>query len=55
MTSDQTENPAEPLRCRKCGSTDMVHDAWAEWDHENQCWTVRQVFDHSHCMTCEDQ
>ena len=41
--------------CRKCGSDDVRRDAWAEWDTENQEWTLGTVFDQGHCEACEGE
>ena len=39
--------------CRDCGSTRVTRDAWAQWDSEEQCWTLAQIFDYSYCFDCE--
>lgn len=38
--------------CGKCGSTNIVADAWAEWDSEAGDWSLRTVFDHTQCDDC---
>lgn len=35
--------------CRRCGSTQVLRDAWAEWDVDTQQWTLSAVFDHAVC------
>jgi len=51
------KNPTDPIQhphCSDCGSTDVLFDAYAEWDHENQCFTVQNIMDKGHqCNTCE--
>ncbi len=39
--------------CAHCGSRNVVRDAWAEWDFENQCWELAAVFDAAHCEDCD--
>lgn len=42
--------------CNLCGSSDVLADAYAEWDSENQCWTVQQIFDKgAYCNTCDSE
>ena len=38
--------------CSQCGSDQIVKDAWAEWDTENQCWELGSIFDHTECQGC---
>lgn len=38
--------------CQTCGSENVMRDAWAVWDHENQCWELGSIFDHAHCDDC---
>lgn len=38
--------------CNRCGSDNVVKDAWAEWDPETQTWGLRTVFDYSICDDC---
>lgn len=39
--------------CQECGSTEVVKDAWAEWDEETQEWVLQNVFDMGYCQNCE--
>ena len=40
--------------CATCGSEDVLADAFAEWDAENQCWSVQCVMDKGHyCNACD--
>jgi hypothetical protein len=41
--------------CRDCRSEDVVRDAWAEWDVEDQRWVLRDTYDHAYCNTCGDE
>jgi len=41
--------------CSNCGSADVSRDAWAQWDVESQRWTLRHVFDHAYCHTCDQE
>lgn len=38
--------------CCKCGSEDVMLDAWAEWDFANQEWTLRSTHDNAFCNDC---
>ena len=39
--------------CDKCNSTDVVIDAWAEWNTDMQAWTLGDTFQHQYCRACE--
>jgi hypothetical protein len=42
--------------CATCGSDDVLRDAWAEWDVEQQQWVLQNVFDHAVCEgACEGE
>ena len=41
------------IRCRHCGSADVVRDASAEWDDTQQDWVLASVFDAAYCNLCE--
>ncbi len=43
------------LKCKVCGSTNIIKDAWAEWDEENQKWILSSVYDHVYCTNCEGE
>ena len=43
------------MTCSHCGGENVKLDAWAEWDHENQQWTLGQTFDHAHCDDCDGE
>lgn len=44
---------AEPV-CERCGSNDVVRDAWAAWNPETGLWDLSQVFDDGYCRACEE-
>ena len=41
--------------CCKCGSTNVVADAFAEWDVENQDWVLRATYDYHVCDECGEE
>lgn len=41
--------------CQRCGSEDVRHDAWAEWDFDHQEWTLAETFDYAHCNNCDGE
>jgi hypothetical protein len=52
------EAAAERYRqvCATCGSENVLADAYAEWDIENQCWSVQNVMDKGHyCNACDGE
>ena len=38
--------------CPKCGSDNVVADATARWNSENQQWEVSSVFEQGGCDEC---
>ena len=38
------------MTCNHCGGTDILKDAYAEWDGEK--WVLHSVYDHTICDTC---
>lgn len=52
-------DPASPAQvrvrpiCPKCGSADIVKDASAQWDEENQCWSLSGTYDGETCQACD--
>ena len=38
--------------CPECGSDEVVWDAWAEWDEQEQAMVLKTSFDHSVCDAC---
>ena len=45
------ENKQRPV-CRYCGSTEILRDAWASWDPDQQEWVLEAIFDFFHCNRC---
>ena len=64
-TYDEAQEPAQLSHdhrtmvkyvCDLCGSDDVLSDAYAEWDVDNQVWSVQNVFDKgAFCNTCEGE
>lgn len=48
-----SENLKVQMVCAHCGSSDVMRDAWAEWDVETQDWVLGTIFDHAHCNDCD--
>ena len=38
--------------CDECGSTNILRDAWAEWNVEKQDWVLSEYFDNTECGDC---
>jgi hypothetical protein len=38
--------------CTACGSADVRCDAYAEWDHDSQQWSLTTTFDNTDCENC---
>ena len=41
--------------CSNCGGSNVVRDAWAEWDPVRQEWILQSTFDESYCYDCEGE
>ena len=41
--------------CATCGSEDVLVDAWAKWDIENQGWVVSETFRNAICGECDGE
>ena len=39
--------------CGSCGSNLVTRDAWAEWDVDEQDWSLGAVYDYAFCHKCE--
>ena len=39
--------------CGVCGSTNLVYDAYAQWDVDNQRMELRSNYDQCDCLDCE--
>lgn len=49
------EEPKLRMVCETCGSEDVSHDAWGDWDVEEQNWVLRTMFDYAHCHACDGE
>lgn len=48
-------NPALPgWYCADCGSTDIHHDAVAQWNPEKKDFEIVAVYDDCWCVDCEE-
>jgi len=41
--------------CTSCKGNQVLLDAFASWDVENQCWILFQTFDDSFCNNCKQE
>lgn len=41
--------------CSMCGSSDVLMDAWAEWDSEQQAWALHDTVTNSFCQRCHGE
>jgi hypothetical protein len=42
--------------CAKCGSPDVLCDAYAEWDLQDQKWVLQNTFDKgAFCENCDGE
>lgn len=41
--------------CAECGGSNVMCDAWAEWDERRQKWVLQNTFDHAHCDDCDGE
>lgn len=41
--------------CAYCKSDEVLKDAWASWDQDQQDWVLANVFDRAYCNSCEDE
>ncbi len=42
--------------CSQCGSAEVKADAYAYWDHTNQCWDLVDAYDKgAHCEDCDGE
>ncbi len=48
---DQMERPS----CIRCGSSDILRDAWACWDSDTQEWVLHCCYDAYRCEACDAQ
>jgi hypothetical protein len=43
------------MKCSYCGGTNVLLDAWAEWDVDKQEWTLQNIFHNAFCEDCEGE
>lgn len=43
------------MKCSHCGSEQVLLDAWAEWDVQQQEWVLQNVFQQAYCETCDGE
>ncbi len=48
-----TPKPKLRLVCERCGSDQILVDAWACWDHETQTYALVSTQDHEWCEACD--
>lgn len=41
--------------CLKCGSNNIVADAFAEWSVDEQDWVLRSTYDYHICDDCGEE
>lgn len=41
--------------CKKCGSTNLLKDACAEWCEGTQRWVLAGTYDNTACGNCENE
>lgn len=41
--------------CSKCGSENVVKDAFAEWNIDKQEWVLHSVYDFTSCNDCGEE
>lgn len=39
--------------CTRCGSDEVVKDAYAQWNVDKQNWEIQNLFDMCFCEVCE--
>jgi hypothetical protein len=46
---------AVTMICARCGSDNVVKDAYARWNVTHQKWELSAVFDASFCEACDGE
>ena len=46
--------PKVRLVCSRCKSDEVVKDAFASWDVEQQTWILHSCYDATYCNACEE-
>jgi hypothetical protein len=52
VTEVEALPPCKPC-CSRCGSMNVLRDAWATWDAQAGDWVLSSVFDHAFCIDCD--
>jgi ribosomal protein S27AE len=39
--------------CGRCGSEEVLKDAYAEWDVKSQSWVLHSTYDDNRCGHCD--
>jgi hypothetical protein len=52
VTEVEALPPGTPC-CSRCGSANVLRDAWATWDAHAGDWVLSSVFDHAFCVDCD--
>jgi hypothetical protein len=47
--------PKITIVCASCGGSNVMRDAWAEWDDSKQEWVLGTVFDAGFCADCDGE
>lgn len=43
------------IKCAECGGSNVMRDAWAVWDDEEQDWILGAVMDEGYCEDCDGE
>jgi hypothetical protein len=49
------QRPKVIMICNTCGSEEVLVDAWAAWDKDNQRWELFNTFDAAFCAECDGE
>lgn len=57
MTEDiDYDTTTKRPHCSHCNGVNVLFDAYAEWDHQNNIFTVQNIMDKGHyCADCEGE
>ena len=50
-----TTAPKARMVCAHCGGTNVMRDAWADWNEDTQDWELGNVYDAAHCDDCDGE
>jgi len=48
------ENKVHPA-CHRCGSKEVLRDAYAVWDNDLQDWVLHSTYDDYRCDSCDEE